>query len=145
MGNIDDILNPKASQTAVIDIDEPLPCPKCDCPVQWRPFPGCVWQCYDCDPPIDDARCREYRSPILVDREPDVWEWETNLERLPDSSNGADSDGPLVEPLLAENACPRCGRLDDFVDTFIHVGRSTRRDCKKCGRFVDFVRWREKP
>ena len=157
MGNIDDILRPSVTSSSQFNIDNPVPCPKCDCPVQWRPFSGCAWQCYDCELPVNDARCREYRIPILVEG---TWEWESNLERrlvvddavrIQDSSSDesaglslADDGQNPANDSDGKYRCLRCGRLDDFTDTPIHDGRSTRRDCKRCGRFVEFARWCEK-
>ena len=36
--------------------------------------------------------------------------------------------------------CNRCGS-EDYHDTPIHGGRSTRRDCAKCRRFMGWPRW----
>jgi hypothetical protein len=39
-----------------------------------------------------------------------------------------------------QSRCTRCG-ASAWIDTTIHGGRSTRRDCATCGRTEGFPRW----
>ena len=62
--------------------------------------------------------------------------------------------GPLTDDLLLRvkahkpelvqavrlSRCDRCGSTD-FIDTTIHAGQSTRRDCAKCRRTWGFPVW----
>jgi hypothetical protein len=50
-----------------------------------------------------------------------------------------ETDATATQPAEGE-ACDRCGSTR-FVDTPIHEGRSTRRDCALCHRTWGFPRW----
>jgi hypothetical protein len=75
-------------------------------------------------------------GPSQVVAEPRV-----KAEQLAESGPPAGADETLV---VGDEACQRCGSTE-YIDTEIHDGRSTRRDCRACNRTQGFPRWCERP
>jgi hypothetical protein len=64
-----------------------------------------------------------------------------DLGNLPLAARNSQLATARPNPLCAfETACGNCGETA-FVDTPIHGGRSTRRDCKACNRTLGFPHW----
>lgn len=74
-----------------------------------------------------------YSEEKLLDRWLNTDDEVVHFLRLdrPESKERVIPDGPH---------CPRC-LGQDFTDTKIHGGRSTRRDCARCGTFLEFTEW----
>jgi hypothetical protein len=91
--------------------DTPRTCPKCSCPVQWRPFEYVPWSCFDCDSPLRDAVCRFAR--ILCEQPDGAVGWRVLrplgldppiLAGAAGGGKGRDVDfDALPEPMTAED------------------------------------------
>lgn len=128
----------------------PVPCPKCGCPIQWKPFlvESIPWRCADCSPPAPGLRVPHQRWLENLPGQPT--RWCSPNEAVEPQHPGLPPVDPWVSRWLdlvesrrdregrfesGEATC-RCGRGPDAEVKYpSHLGQ--RVDCK-CGRFLRF-------
>lgn len=117
------------------------PCPKCSCPVQWKPFlvESIPWRCADCIPPAPGARVQHHRWIESAPGKDPVWR---------SSDDAPEAEGPSYPPIepwiakwldLADARIQRDGlcRCGDLRERSIPSNLGSRIECQ-CGRVIRF-------